>query len=951
MSMSLDTVLWIIISMVFMDIVGLIALFVIQIQPRIQKNREERMNDFLLNEFADLQYISKNKYAKRNVKLLLKQFVELNQSILLPLKTHAKVVSYLQQKKIDQFYINRLKSPLKFRRIEAASTLGYLPSWDVRIALKTAIVEEKLYPVKLNIVSALAYINDQTSIPLIIESLIGAPDYYQQRVRELLVNFDQKLLRYIPEIIDSDKPEIVSLIIRFASTHRDEKLKEYLIRTALSDTVKFRDEALLGLEKMYGEELSNHEFLYNEDSVIQGTAIRTLGRTPTRFNLNHLLTFFDNPELSENLIHALSNLLARKPRYLKDLVKIFYNEESGHKKTCLARVLSNRIEYFLSNILGSDNATIKTLIYEILVLKQTSTIIGFLNKNQNHEIENEILSVVKIVIEELDEIRDQFRIYLDDRVLGRLGLEKKVVASERKEEKIESLKVKILYGFLSFAILLVPLTFVLRRFEMINSFPPIELLKIYVLDFNYYFIFYSFMVNFIYIAILFFSLLGVIKQAKYWNVKKMGQMFQSKMLPSISIIAPAYCEEMGIIESCNSLLNLKYPDYELVVVNDGSSDQTLNRLIEYYALEKIDRIYHEKVHTMPIRGFYFNPEYPNLIVVDKVNGGKADSLNVGINVSRKEYFCGIDSDSLLESDALLKVASGLIDYEEESIAAGGNIMPINGCSVKMGELTDIRIPKNTIARFQTIEYIRAFIAGRVGWAYLNTLLIISGAFGLFKKSRVIQIGGYLASSGRFRKDTVGEDMELVVRLARSMRKKKLPFKVHYAYNANCWTEVPEDLNILSKQRDRWHRGLIDILAFHRRLMFNPHYGRMGLVALPYFGLFETLGPLFEFQGYVMVILAAILGMMNVKLALLLFASTVLMGTFISISSLAMMGKQIKVFKFRDVLLLILYSIIENFGFRQLSSFWRVTGYINSLKKPKGWGKMVRKGIGSQPAKT
>jgi peptidoglycan-N-acetylglucosamine deacetylase len=951
MNMSLNYVLWLMLAFVILDIVGLSIIVFLQIRPKLLKIKTERMDDFLLNKFAYTKDTERNRYADSNKRLLLNQFIELNQSIILPVETHAKVIKYMQDKDIDKYYIRRLKSFYKFRRIEAATILGYLPSWDVRTAMKEALENEELYPVKLYIASALSHLGDEASIPILVNSLIKAPSYYQLRVMELLIKFDDKFLHHIPSLIENESYEIRALIVRFASSYIDDQLKEYLIQTALNAKDDLKEEALFGLSKLYSEELSDFQFLYSLDTEVRGASIRSLGWDPTRENLNLLLDFMNDPELETNSIYALSNLLARKPVYLNEIVQIFHDELDKNRKARIASVLANRIEYFMINIQGRDKEAIQMLIREILYLNRTSSLIGFLNKNRNIEIENEILSVIKEVIIKSDEIRDQFRLYLDDRILTKLDLEKKVISSERKQEKQEKDKVIILYRVLFLAILMVPLVFVIKHFTKFNSFPALDLLKIYVLDFNHYFIFYSFAINFIYLAILFFSLLGVIKQSKYWNVKKLGQMFQKKMLPSISIIAPAYCEELNIIESCNSLLNLKYPDYELVVVNDGSSDQTLNTLIEYYDLEKIDRTYRGKINTMPVRGFYYNGSLPNLIVVDKFNGGKADSLNVGINVSRKEYFCGIDSDSLLESDALLKVASGLVDYEEESIAAGGNILPINGCSVEMGELTNINIPKNIVARFQTIEYIRAFIAGRVGWAYLDSLLIISGAFGLFLKSRVISIGGYLASSGKFGKDTVGEDMELVVRLARSMKKKKIPFKVHYAYNANCWTEVPEDMNILSKQRDRWHRGLVDILTFHRIILFNRHYGRMGLLAFPYFAIFETLGPLFEIQGYFMVLLAAILGMVNVKLALLLFTSTILMGTFISISSLAMMGNQTNQFKFGDIMKLIGFAIFENFGFRQISSFWRVTGFINSLKKPKGWGKMVRKGIGtSQPKK-
>jgi cellulose synthase/poly-beta-1,6-N-acetylglucosamine synthase-like glycosyltransferase len=354
---------------------------------------------------------------------------------------------------------------------------------------------------------------------------------------------------------------------------------------------------------------------------------------------------------------------------------------------------------------------------------------------------------------------------------------------------------------------------------------------------------------------------------------------------------------------------------------------------------------------MPVNGVYKNRYWPKLTVVDKANGGKADSLNTGINFSQKDYICGIDADSLLEPDALLKVSSLALDTKEETIAVGGNILPVNGCTVEKGLLTKIQIPKNRIARLQTVEYLRAFMAGRMGWAYINCLLIISGAFGLFKKDRVIEIGGYLTASERYHKDTVGEDMELVVRLRRFMQEKSLSYKVDYAHNANCWTEVPEAFKILSRQRDRWQRGLIDIITFHKRLLFNPSYGRVGLIAFPYFFIFEMVGPLVECQGYIMVVFAALLGLINEPLALMLFVSSVLMGIVISTASLIFAGKEVVNFKVREIFALIFVAFIENFGFRQIVSFFRVTGFISSLKKSKGWGKMERKGFQVSERKT
>jgi cellulose synthase/poly-beta-1,6-N-acetylglucosamine synthase-like glycosyltransferase len=416
------------------------------------------------------------------------------------------------------------------------------------------------------------------------------------------------------------------------------------------------------------------------------------------------------------------------------------------------------------------------------------------------------------------------------------------------------------------------------------------------------------------------------------------------MMPSISIIAPAYNESATIIESVNSLINLWYPRYELIVVNDGSSDGTLDKLINYFELVKVDILFREHIATQHILAIYRNPAFPKLTVINKLNGGKADSLNAGINIASGEYVCGIDADSLLEKDALMRIASTSLDIEVETVAVGGNIFPVNGCTISRGCIDKYALPSHPVALFQMIEYFRAFMAGRIGWASLNSLLIISGAFGLFSRKRMLEVGGYLTSSGQYHYDTVGEDMELVVRLSRYMRENKQPFKINYAYNANCWTEVPEDVHILLKQRDRWHRGLIEILSFHAKLFLNPSYGKLGMLSIPYFVLFEMIGPWIELQGYSMVILALSFGLLNIPVLILLFIATIMTGTFISTASLIIAGHEMRHFTFKEILKLIGYSILENFGIRQFVSLQRCLSYVNIIRSKSGWGKMTRKGF-------
>jgi cellulose synthase/poly-beta-1,6-N-acetylglucosamine synthase-like glycosyltransferase len=322
---------------------------------------------------------------------------------------------------------------------------------------------------------------------------------------------------------------------------------------------------------------------------------------------------------------------------------------------------------------------------------------------------------------------------------------------------------------------------------------------------------------------------------------------------------------------------------------------------------------------------------------------RSTSATVGRRVTRR---C-----ALLERDALLNLAGLFLYSEDEVTAAGGNTLSVNGCSVRKGTLVDTRIPGRHLARFQTMEYIRAFMAGRVGWAALRLLLIISGAFGVFHRRSVINAHGYLTQSEHYLKDTVGEDMELVVRLSRKKLEDKAPFSIVYAYNANCWTEIPERMSIFASQRDRWQRGLIDIVSFHSKTLFNPTYGRMGLFGMPYFLFFEILGPWLEVEGFAVFAFSLFLGWLSLPMLLLVTASTLGLSFLVSATSISLVEYGKTYFPLRDKMRLLVYAVAESFGVRQFFNFMRLRGFVHMLAKKQGWGKMERRGWDAAQKKT
>ena len=417
------------------------------------------------------------------------------------------------------------------------------------------------------------------------------------------------------------------------------------------------------------------------------------------------------------------------------------------------------------------------------------------------------------------------------------------------------------------------------------------------------------------------------------------EAFGSPFTPGITVILPAFNESAGIVESVRSLLALRYPRYEIVVVNDGSTDDTMACLEDAFDLVPACRALRDGLRTRPVRGSYVARRHRSLWVLDKENGGKADALNAGVNAARHPYVCALDADALVEPEALLQVAAPILDDPDLVVATGGIVRIANGCTIDHGLITDIRLPAGRLAALQVIEYFRAFLIGRVGWTRFNALLIISGAFGLFQRAAVEEAGGYWT-------DTVGEDAELVVRIHRHFRDRALPYRVVFVPDPVCWTEAPEDLRTLSRQRRRWQRGLGQTIWRHRRAVGRPRYGAFGLFALPYFVVFEFLGPVFEIFGLPITITAFLLGYLSAVFFGIFLVVAVLMGIALTIAALAL-----EEFNFRrhrrgrDILRMLAYAVAENVGFRQLNDFWRLLALVDLARRTQGWGAQQRRGIG------
>lgn len=410
------------------------------------------------------------------------------------------------------------------------------------------------------------------------------------------------------------------------------------------------------------------------------------------------------------------------------------------------------------------------------------------------------------------------------------------------------------------------------------------------------------------------------------------------LAPPVSLIAPAYNEALTIEQSVRSLLALRYPHIEVVVVNDGSKDDTLKVLIEAFGLQPAQRAHELELDHKPIRGLYTSPGHPKLLVVDKENGGKADALNAGINLSRAPIFCAMDADSILESDALLRAVRPFVEDPGRVIAVGGTIRLANGCRIEDGRVLEVGLPTNLLALFQTVEYLRAFLMARLAWSAFGALTVISGAFGLFRRSAVIEAGGYMHG-------TVGEDMELVVRLHRHFHRKKARYRIAYVPEPVCWTEAPETLGVLGSQRARWQRGALETFFRHGAMTANPAYGLPGVLGMTHVLIVDVLGPLVEIAGYLLMPVLWALGLLSWAWFAAFLALTFTIGVTISVCSLLLAELQLRRFPdWRHLAVLGLAAVLENFGYRQINNFWRLRGWWQFLRGREGWGEMTRKGF-------
>lgn len=429
--------------------------------------------------------------------------------------------------------------------------------------------------------------------------------------------------------------------------------------------------------------------------------------------------------------------------------------------------------------------------------------------------------------------------------------------------------------------------------------------------------------NGVYLTLNILSLSGIARYMQSRDVAGLPHLF-SGFAPPVTIIVPAYNEEAHILDTLHSLFQHNYPEYEIVVVNDGSKDRTLDIMKKEYSLAPFPEAYRTRIHTKPVRAVYHSTVDPRLRVVDKENGGRGDAVNAGINIARYPWVCRVDADSILQKDSLMLIVQPLLE-DPTVVASGGTVRVANGCRSKDGIFIEADLSRKPLVLFQIVEYLRAFLYGRMGWSPMNAHLIISGAFGIYHKETMVAMGGY-------RHDTMGEDMELIVRLHRVLSEQRKRYRITFVPEPICWAEVPDDLGRLKKQRIRWQIGLIESLMMNRRLLFHESGTFAGWFAFPFVLFFEWCGPLVETLGYVIVIVGFLTGYVTVQVFITFLILAVGFGVLLSTSALLLEEMSFHLYKKPwHVVALFAVSVVENFGYRQLNTVWRVIAVYQYLR--------------------
>ncbi len=942
---------WLLIYLLIITLISLIVwvlgtTLLVRFKTRRRNRKTEKLEELIRQSVAAGKITGiENLSLSEQIDYLL-EWEAVSQNIEIPDAISKELSLYIKEWNIRAQVDSKLRSRFLRNRVSGIRLSDLFDNPTKASILQNQLISEPKLFLRLKIV----YLLCETGIPdivnYVVDSMDGAEELYRKKVISIMKEHQDLLNAWAESDWQRQSTDVQRVLIQACRSKMQNWYYDFLSEMSLNQEEDIAGEAAEVLLELYGNDDVYQRMLDSSSKEVRQKAVYYFFQDDALPDQQTTRKLLQIEEYHQKIVDGLIDRVKETPRLLPELFERYKTAENEQERTGYARVLSTRIRYFIMQIDKEDAGEIRELIDDIITLRLSSPIINFLNINKNLSKEKLLLEAIAPHFHTHEYFLHQCQMYLNRGLKKKLNLPPLPRSYSTKKIQLTLKDRQYLIALAAITLSVPFVIFFLFKGAILPFMSGEEKLVSFIFMYHSIFAVYTIAINSIYFFLLVQSWKGFHEKQLNWESAGKKFLYTSGILPSVTILAPAYNEESTIVQSIYSLLSLRYPDSELIVINDGSSDSTMNTLISKFDLQLVDYSLNGTIETSPVRGLYKNDRIPNLLVIDKENGGKADALNTALNIASGEYICSIDSDSLLEPESLTKMMFQTLIRAERTVAVGGNIIPVNGCRVEKGAISEVHVAQNKYARYQTIEYLRSFITGRMGWARMNMLMIISGAFGAFRKQDVMDIGGYMTGKGTQKKDTVGEDMELVVRLTRHLHEQKAKYFVDYAPNANCWTEVPDNLTDLMKQRDRWQRGLIENLVYHRKMLLNRNYGITGLLVFPYFYLFELLGPFWETGGYCVLLLTLLLGLLSSKVFFVMFSIVVLFGILISTTALFLSEKGILTLPKQDFGKLVSRAVLENLGFRQIISMYRTFTYFSYLTKNKDWQKFKRIGFNS-----
>lgn len=926
------------------DIMLFLGLVLRRHEIKFASKREEKIKNNIVDSFFNKSF---EDIKRKDMGLFVNKYSELMENVHITNEEKELIKSSVDKSNVIKQNVRMLNSLFIKRRIKASVILGLIGKSESIKFLEKRLINEKNYIVKLYLINALITQNSHGSDKLIYESLIESPIWYQKSFRKLILEYKEYFYYSIDMIIDRKEVEIKKAIIYIGSIYYDVRLRKfmleeidsYLIKKGYKTSLKKRKHLYFTLECLavhYHKDLDHERYLDSDDINIREIAIKSLEKYGGIYSFDRIMEHVKDKDVVDVVKSSILSLMEHDESLVRHISNLFIVEQDRQYLEVFSYVLSYKIEYFVPRLLSSERKKMRIIIEKIILHNYNMGIIDYLNRNKNLEIENEIIDLLDNVFEIDGSLTKDYTIYLNADLKRKMHL-------RTEGFYISPYTLKSLTVFKKFfIIILFALTFILPlivyfllNLNAVSTMTWTSTMHDIFRIIPAYLGFYYVILNTLYVFMCILSLISATNQKYMIDVKKKVKIFERALLPSISIIIPISNHKKYLIDGLNGYLNIKYPDYNVILIDDGSSDGSFEILKEYFGFYKEDFNVEKLTEYPSIRSVYRSQKNNNLIYVDKKRSGKSDCLDLASILSDKDYICAADIDGIMDQDFLYKMASRISDSEEETIAVLGNVAPLNDCEKAKGCMHKYNMPRKLISKLQYIDIFRNYINLKIARGYMNNIVLPAGSFCLFKRDKLMDVGGYRGYEFEFKSDTNKEDLDIMYRLIKHMYDNLLPYRISYNCFGNYYRVLPDNMLDLRKLRRRWQREYLDVLITHSDMLLNPNYGLMGEFNSIFNLMLEVIAPLFEIIGVTIFIITALSGMLSLDvIVFVLFGIT--LGTIASVFPVCMINSDSEKSSISEIFKMVLLSIVSTFGYLQMVRAFKISDAIGAIKIHDGY---------------